>query len=82
MRDALINMLAKMAGFTKIPKNQQEFISMVADNPNFKAELQKVENMGIIKRDENGTLNIIDQDRVNGIVSNFLMNLFSIFIHN
>ncbi len=76
MRDVLINMLAKMAGFSRVPKSQQEFMSMVANNPNFKAELQKVENLDIIKRDENGTLNIIDQDRVNGIVSNFLMNLF------
>lgn len=76
MREALINMLAKMAGFSQIPKNQSEFMKVVENNPQFKAELQKVESLGIIKRDENGVLNIIDQDRCNNIIQNFLGNLF------
>lgn len=75
MREALINALLKQAGFAKMPQSQQEFFNMVADNSKFKEDLKKVEDMGIIKRGEDGNFNIIDQDRVKNIVQSYLFKM-------
>lgn len=72
MRDLLLNMLAKQAGLPHLPKDQKEFFSMVANSPQFNSDLKKAENMGILKRNNDGTLNIIDKDKVDSIVQNFV----------
>lgn len=74
MRDFFINMLAKKAGLPKVPESVDEFFQMASLNPQFKEDLRKVEQMGIVKRGDDGRLNIIDQDKVDQIVQNFVMN--------
>lgn len=75
MREVLINALLKQAGLPKMPQSQQEFFAMVANNSKFKEDLKQVENMGIIKKGEDGNFNVIDQDKVNNIVRNFLFKI-------
>lgn len=75
MREFLINMLVKQAGFDHVPKDQKEFFQMVSDNPQFQKDLSEVERLGIVKRGEDGTLNVINKDKVDGIVSNFIMKM-------
>lgn len=75
MREFFINMLAKQAGFPRLPKDQKEFFNMAAGDAKFKEELHRLEGMGVLKRSEDGTLNIIDQDKVNSIVQNFIMKM-------
>ncbi len=75
MREALINALLKQVGFAKMPQSQQEFFDMAANNSKFREDLKKVEDMGIIKRDENGNFSIIDQDKVESIVQGYLFKM-------
>lgn len=76
MRDALINMLAQKAGFKKIPQTQEEFLAQAMSNASFGQDVQRAETLGLIKRDERGNLNIIDQDRVKLLIQNFVLNFF------
>lgn len=76
MRDLLISWIAKQVGFNTIPKTQKEFFDMVASDSKFSEDLQKAESLGILKKGEDGTLNVVNQDKVNEIVQNFLLGLF------
>lgn len=75
MRDQLIQMLAKQCGLPRIPKNQKEFFEMVAGDAQFQKDMHKLEEMGVLKKGEDGNLNIIDQDQVKGIVQKFIFGL-------
>ena len=75
MRDLIINMLVKQAGLPRIPKDQKDFFNMIAGNTQFNSDLRKLESMGVLKRNDDGTLNVIDQNKVNNIVQNFIMGL-------
>lgn len=76
MRNFLIQMLAQKAGFSNLPATPTEFWKMVETNSCFKEDLQKMENLGILKRGENGSLNVINQDKLNGMAKAMLSNIF------
>lgn len=75
MRDLIINMLVKQAGLPRIPKDQKDFFNMIVGNAQFNSDLRKLESMGVLKRNDDGTLNVIDQDKAKNIVQNFIMGL-------
>lgn len=75
MRDAFIQLLCKQVGFSHVPQSQQEFFQMVSDDKQFGKDMQKAEQMGILKRDANGTCNIIDMDKTKDIIQKFFMGM-------
>ena len=74
MKDLIIKMLMQRAGLPRMPKDQKDFFNMVANNPQFKRDLDRAESMGILKRNDDGTLNVINQDKVNAVLQDFLMS--------
>lgn len=76
MQNPLFQALVKMAGLPKIPNSPQELYNMVADNPQFKKDFQAAEQAGILKRDSQGNLNVLNQEKLNSAVSIFLANMF------
>lgn len=68
--------LVKMAGLPKVPNNPNELFEMVANNPKFKQDIQQAEQMGILKRDSQGNLNVLDQDKLKNAVQSFFANMF------
>lgn len=74
MKDLIIKMLMQRVGLPRMPKDQKDFFNMVASNPQFKRDLDRAESMGILKRNDDGTLNVINQDKVNAVLQDFLMS--------
>lgn len=75
MQNPLFQALVRMAGLPKIPQTPKELYNMVANNPQFKKDFQAAEQAGILKRDSQGNLNVLDQDKLNTAVQNFLVNM-------
>ncbi|MBR1734190.1 MAG: hypothetical protein IJ730_01875 [Alphaproteobacteria bacterium] len=76
MQNPLFQALVKMAGLPKIPQTPQELYNMVANNPQFQKDFKAAEQAGILKRDSQGNLNVLDQNKLNSVVQGFLMNMF------
>lgn len=77
MNNPLFNALVKMAGLPKVPTSPQELFSMISGNPQFQKDLQLAEEQGILKRDSQGNLKVLDQDKLNSAVQNFFANMLS-----
>lgn len=75
MRDFLIKMLAQKVGLTNIPKTQQEFFNMVANNSTFQNDLKKAEDLGYIRKDDSSGSYVINMDKVDGFVKNYISSL-------
>jgi hypothetical protein len=73
MRDFFIKMLAQKVGLPKVPETQQEFFTLLSNNPTLKEDFKKIEEAGLIKRGDDGNLNVIDQARVDSLVQEFIM---------
>ena len=71
MQNPLFQALVKMAGLPKVPDNPQELYNMVADNPQFKKDFQAAEQAGILKRDSQGNLNVLNHNKINSAVQAF-----------
>ncbi len=76
MQNPLFQALVKMAGLPKVPNNPKELFEMVANNSQFRKDFQAAEQAGILKRDSQGNLNVLDQDKLNSAVQNFFVNMF------
>jgi hypothetical protein len=76
MQNPVFQALVQMAGLPKIPQSPQELYNMVINNPQFRRDFQAAEQAGILKRDSQGNLTVLDQDKLNTAVQNFLVNMF------
>ena len=76
MQNPLFQALVKMAGLPKVPQTPQELFTMVAGNSQFKKDFQAAEQAGILRRDSQGNLTVLDQDKLNAAVQNFFVNMF------
>lgn len=76
MREMLMNMLAKQCGLPGIPRTPQEFVNFFMNDPQFSSDRKKAEEMGILKRGDDGSLTIIDQDKMQDAVMFFVKQFF------
>lgn len=75
MREYLIHMIANKLGLTSIPNTQEEFFKCFSQNDQLKDDLKKAENLGIIKHDNASGQYIIDMDKVEGVIKNYMTSL-------
>lgn len=73
----IVEAIARKLGIPKIPETPKDFFDLFSSNQSFKNDLEKLEKIGIIKKGDDGTPNIIDQSRVNDIVKNYISQMLT-----
>lgn len=76
IQESLIKFLAQQCGIQNIPKTQKEFLNTFLENSQFSGDLKKAEQEGILKRADDGTLSVIDADKLKSLAMNFISKTF------